>query len=99
LEVGVMTKADLVKQIGKKAGISQKAAASALNAFVGAIHDSLKKKGGRIRVSDLGTFLVAHRKARTGINPQNKKKIHIPATNVPRFRAAKALKQEVIKAK
>jgi DNA-binding protein HU-beta len=93
-----MTKADLIKQIGKKAGISQKAAGSALNAFIGAIHDSLKKKGGKIRVSDLGTFLVAHRKARTGVNPRTMKKIHIPAANVPRFRAAKSLHEAVKKA-
>ena len=90
-----MDKAELVKQIAKKASITQKAAGSILKAFVGAIHDSLKKKGGTIRISDLGTFLVAHRKARTGVNPRNKKKIHIPATNVPRFRAAKSLRDAV----
>ena len=90
-----MNKAELVKLIGKKAGMTQKAAESCLNAFVGAVHDSLKKKGGTIRISDLGTFLVSHRKARAGVNPRNKKKIHIPAANVPRFRAAKALRAAV----
>ena len=64
-----------------------------------AVHDSLKKKTGKIRVADLGTFLVVHRKARIGVNPQTKKKIKIAAVNVPRFRASKSLKQAVGKAK
>jgi DNA-binding protein HU-beta len=94
-----MTKAELVDGMAKEAGITKKAAAKALTAFVKAIHGSLKKKGGKIRVADLGTFLVVHRKARTGVNPQTRKKIKIPAGNVPRFRASKSLKQAVQKAK
>lgn len=94
-----MTKAELVDGMAKEAGITKKAAAKALAAFVKAIHGSLKKKGGKIRVADLGTFLVVHRKARTGVNPQTRKKIKIPAGNVPRFRASKSLKQAVQKAK
>jgi DNA-binding protein HU-beta len=66
---------------------------------VKSIHDSLKKKGGKIRVAHLGTFVVAHGKGRTGVNPQTRKKINIPAVNVPRFRASMALKQAVKKAK
>jgi DNA-binding protein HU-beta len=94
-----MTKAELVDGMAKEAGITKKAAAKALTAFVKAIQNSLKKKGGKIRVAELGTFLVVHRKARTGVNPQTRKKIKIPAGNVPRFRASKSLKQAVQKAK
>ncbi len=94
-----MTKAELVKKIAKDAGITGKAADKALGAFVGAIHTTLKKKDGKIRIADLGTFVVVHKKARIGVNPQTKKKIKIPAGNVPRFRASKALKQAVSKAK
>ena len=94
-----MTKAELVNWMAKEAGITKKGAAAALDAFVKAIHNSLKKKTGKIRVADLGTFLVVHRKARTGVNPQTKTKIKIPAGNVPRFRASKSLKQAVGKPK
>jgi DNA-binding protein HU-beta len=94
-----MKKDELVNWMAKEAGITKKGAAAALGAFVKAIHDSLKKKTGKIRVAELGTFVVAHRKARTGVNPQTKKKIKIAAVNVPRFRASKALKQAVHKAK
>jgi len=94
-----MTKDELMNLMAKEAGITKKGAAGALDAFVKAIHDSLKKKTGKIRVADLGTFTVLHRKARDGINPQTKKKIKIAAVNVPRFRASKSLKQAVGKAK
>ena len=94
-----MNKSELIEVAAKEAGITKKAAATAINAFVKAIHDTLKKKGGKIRIPDLGTFVVAHRKARNGVNPQTKKKIKIAAGNVPRFRAAASLKASVHKAK
>ncbi len=94
-----MTKAELVSRIAQDANIPKKAANSALAAFVAAIHDSLKKKDGKIRVADLGTFRILKRKPRKGVNPQTKKKIKIPATTVPRFTASKALKESVKKAK
>jgi DNA-binding protein HU-beta len=94
-----MTKAELVDRIAEKAGITKKAAAAALQAVVGAVQDALMKKDGTIRIADLGTFKVSQRKARTGVNPQTQKKIKIPAMKVPRFAAAKALREIVKKAK
>ncbi len=94
-----MTKAELVSLIADEAGITKKAAASALDAVVGAVHKSLKKKDGKIRITDLGTFKVVKKKARTGVNPQTRKKIKIPAAKVPRFSASKALKDAVKKGK
>jgi nucleoid DNA-binding protein len=94
-----MTKAELEDKIAKEAEITKKAATMALDAIVGAVHDSLKKKDSLIRISDLGTFKVSQRKAREGVNPQTGKKIKIAATKVPRFVASKALKQTAKKAK
>jgi DNA-binding protein HU-beta len=94
-----MTKAELVTRMAEEADITKRAAAVALDSFIGAIHDSLKKKDGKIRISDLGTFSVLKRKARTGINPQTRKKMKIPAMMVPRFSSAKALKDAAKKAK
>ena len=93
-----MTKAELVSKIAKEADITKKAASAALSAVVGAIHDELKKNG-KIRISNLGTFKVVKKKARTGVNPQTKKKIKIPAGKVPRFSSSRALKLVVKKAK
>jgi DNA-binding protein HU-beta len=88
-----MTRAELVARIAGEAGLSKKTADSVLKALVIAIHQSLAGADGQIRIPDLGTFIVAARKAREGANPQTKKKIKIPASRVPRFRAAKALKE------
>jgi len=94
-----MTKAELVNRMAEEANITKKAASAALNAFIETVHDALRKKTGRIRISDLGTYSVSKRKARTGVNPQTGKKIKIPAMTVPRFTASKALKEIAKKAK
>jgi DNA-binding protein HU-beta len=94
-----MTKAELVNLMAKEAGVTKNAAGKALNSFVKAIHDSLKKKGGKIRVAELGTFVVVHRKARTGVNPQTQKKMKIAAGYAPRFRASSTLRKAVNKVK
>ena len=64
------------------------------NSLVTAIKEGLKKEG-KVRLNGLGTFVVAKRKARTGVNPRTKAKIKIPATKAPLFRAAQALKDSV----
>jgi DNA-binding protein HU-beta len=94
-----MTKAELVDRISEEASITKKAANSALDALIEAVHDSLKKKEGKIRIADLGTFKVVKKKARTGVNPQTRKKIKIPATKVPRFAPSKSLRESVKKKK
>lgn len=94
-----MTKAELVSLMAKEAGITKKAAGEALSAFVGTVHKSLKSKDRTIRVSDLGTFRVVKTKARTGVNPRTQEKMKIPSGKVPRFRAAKALREAVKKGK
>jgi nucleoid DNA-binding protein len=90
-----MTKAELVAKIAGEAEISQKAADMALKAIVGAIQDSLKGAEASIRIPDLGTFRISHRKARTGVNPRTGEKMEIAAADVPAFTAAKALKDAV----
>ncbi len=94
-----MTKAELVAHMAEEAGVTKKAAALALNAIVTAIHESLKKKDGKIRIADLGTFRVIKKKARMGVNPQTRQKIKIPAAKVPRFTASRALRDAAKKAK
>lgn len=94
-----MTKAELVAHMAEEAGITKKAAAQALNAIVSAVHESLRKKDGKIRIAELGTFRVIKKKARTGVNPQTRQKIKIPAAKVPRFSASRALRDAAKKAK
>jgi DNA-binding protein HU-beta len=88
-----MTKIELMRRIATDANIAKKAAAAVLKAFVGAIHDSLKEKDGKIRVAELGTFSVSVRKARKGVNPRTQATITIPVMTVPRFSPAASLRE------
>ncbi len=89
-----MTKAELVSKLAEEANVTKKAAAAMLESLVKTLQGTLKE-GGKIRIDGLGTFLVADRKARMGVNPQTREKIKIPATKAPAFRAAQALKNAV----
>lgn len=88
-----MTKAELVEQMAKDAGISKVAAATALNSFMDGITKALKKKDGKVTLVGFGTFLKARRKARKGRNPQTGQPIKIKASNVVKFKAGKKLKE------
>ncbi|MBO6301784.1 MAG: HU family DNA-binding protein [Ruminiclostridium sp.] len=91
-----MTKAELISAIAEKTELSKKDSEKALNAVVTVISDTLAK-GDKIQLVGFGTFETRERKAREGINPQTKKKIKIPATKVPAFKAGRALKDAVAK--
>ena len=90
-----MDKADLIEVIAGQTGSTKVDAAKALDVIVDAVSGELAK-GGSVSLVGFGTFSVRHRAARDGINPQNpSQKIHIPAANVPVFKAGKALKAAV----
>lgn len=93
-----MTKAELVSAIAEKTDLTKKASEEALIAVIDSITEALKK-GDKVALVGFGTFEVRARAARQGINPQTKKKIKIPATKVPAFKAGKALKEAVAKVK
>ena len=91
-----MTKAELISAIAEKTELSKKDSEKALNALTAVITDTLAK-GDKIQLVGFGTFETRDRKAREGINPQTKKKIKIPATKVPAFKAGRAFKDAVAK--
>lgn len=53
------------------------------------------KSGNEVSIAGLGIFSAKMRNARTGRNPRTGESIEIPAMRVPKFRAAKALKDAV----
>ena len=90
-----MNKSELVDSVASATDMSKADAARAVDATIGAIGDALGS-GDSVALVGFGTFSVRHRAAREGINPQNpSQKIHIPAANVPVFKAGKALKAAV----
>ncbi len=85
-----MNKVELVAAIAAEAGLSKAAAAKALDATVGAIAGALKK-GEAVQLIGFGSFSVAQRAARNGVNPATGKAIKIAAKKVVKFKAGKAL--------
>ncbi len=90
-----MTKAELVDNMAKDAGISKAAAGTALNSFVDSVTKALKKKDGKVTLVGFGTFSKVRRKARKGRNPQTGDAIKIKASNTVRFKPGKALKEAI----
>ena len=91
-----MNKSQLVAAIAEKTDMTKKDAEKALVAFEEIVTEALKD-GDKIQLVGFGTFEVAERAARTGINPQTKKAIKIDASKAPKVKAGKALKDAVNK--
>ena len=89
-----MNKTELVAAIADKAGLTKKDADKTLAAFIDVVGTELNK-GGKVQLVGFGTFEVAKRAARTGLNPLTKEKIKIKASKAPKFKAGKALKDKV----
>ena len=89
-----MTKEGLVEIVQKTADLSKKQSQEVINAIFEGITKSLSK-GEDVAITGFGTFKVAKRAAREGVNPKTGEKIKIPAKTVAKFRPAKALKEAV----
>ncbi|MFZ6744328.1 HU family DNA-binding protein [Undibacterium sp. JH2W] len=89
-----MNKTELIDHIAKTADISKAASSRALDAVIGAVKTTLKKKG-TVTLVGFGTFSVAKRAARPGRNPKTGEPIKIKAAWAPKFKAGKALKDAV----
>jgi DNA-binding protein HU-beta len=80
-----MNKAELVAAIAAKAELSKAAAAKAVDAFIDAAAEALKK-GENVQLIGFGTLAASKRAARKGINPATKAIINIPEKKVVKFR-------------
>ena len=89
-----MNKTELVSAIAEKAGLTKVDAKNALDARLDAISEALAQ-GDKIALVGFGTFSVAEKGARTGINPATKAKIEIPARKAVKFKAGAELTAKV----
>ena len=86
-----MNKAELVAMIATLSKLSKADSKKALEAFIESVSRTLKK-GKSVVLTRFGTFVVAKRKARVGVNPSTGQKMKIPAKNVVRFRPGRNLR-------
>jgi DNA-binding protein HU-beta len=91
-----MKKDGLVEAVMTGAGIETKKQAILA---VEAVFDTIVKtlaRGEEVAYTGFGTFKVAKRAARMGVNPKTGEKIQIKASIKPKFRAGKLLKEAVL---
>ncbi len=85
-----MNKNELVSAVAQKAGITKADAKKAIDATTEVIAEQLKA-GEKVALIGFGTFSVAERGERTGVNPATKEQITIPAKKSAKFKGGKEL--------
>ena len=89
-----MNKGELIESVAAGAGMSRADATKAVDAVLASVTSTLSG-GGSVSLVGFGTFSVKARAARMGRNPRTGEAIQIKASNVPGFKAGKALKEAV----
>jgi DNA-binding protein HU-beta len=89
-----VNKNELIASVAEDAGLAKGDAGKAVDAVFDAITNSLKS-GGDVRLVGFGTFSVTKRAASIGRNPRTGEQIQIKASNQPKFKAGKGLKDSV----
>jgi DNA-binding protein HU-beta len=86
-----MNKNELIGAVAEASGLSRSDATKAVEGVFDTITGALSK-GDEVRLVGFGTFSVSKRKASTGRNPRTGETMTIAASNQPKFKAGKALK-------
>ena len=89
-----MNKGDLAAAVAERTDMSKSAAGDVVDAVFDVITDALRKKE-EVRILGFGNFVVSHRAASTGRNPQTGAPMMIKASNQAKFKAGKALKDAI----
>ena len=90
-----MNKTEFINAVSEKSGLSKVDAKIAVEAFVETVSGELKE-GGKVALLGFGSFSVAEKAARKGVNPKTKQPIDIPARKSVKFKAGAEL-TEIIK--
>ena len=87
-----MTKADIIENIYEKVGLSKEESARIVELVLEIIKEELEK-GGKIKISGFGNFVVRQKRSRRGRNPQTGEEIEISARKVLTFKSSPILKK------
>jgi DNA-binding protein HU-beta len=91
-----MTKAELIEEIVRVAGVEKPVAAAVVEGVMDCIKNSLGQ-GSEVFLRGFGTFQLKKRAAKTGRNISKGTSVKIPAHVIPAFKPAKELKKLVAK--
>ncbi len=89
-----MNKVGIAEAVQGVLGGTKVQAEQVVETVIDTIVKSLKKEE-EVSIAGLGIFTVKNRKARQARNPRTGATVNVPAMKVPKFKAAKALKEAV----
>ena len=89
-----MNKADIISKVHDTLGTTKADAERAVDAVFDSIEAAMKD-GAQVSIAGFGIFEAKMRAAREARNPRTGETVQVPAMRVPKFRAAKALKDAV----
>ena len=89
-----MKKIDIVYHVAQKYGLTKRTALGIVNDILSQIEDEVAK-GEKVVISGFGVFSRTMRKKRTGINPNTKEKLTIPAMPTVKFSAGTKFTKKV----
>ena len=87
-----MTKPELINAVAARTGMKKKDVGQAMEAVLGTIVDTVKKKQ-PVALVGFGTFDIRKRAARMGRNPRTGQRISIPASTAAVFRPGRRLRE------
>ncbi len=89
-----MNKADIISKVHEVLGTTKADAERAVDTVFNSIEAGMKD-GDSISIAGFGIFEAKMRAKREARNPRTGETVTVPAMRVPKFRAAKALKDSV----
>ena len=89
-----MTKAELVEKVAEEINLTKKQTEVIVNILFNSITEALSQ-GDKVELRGFGSFRIRKRNPREGRNPKTGDTVHIPAKQVPFFKAGKVLREMV----
>jgi integration host factor subunit beta len=87
-----MTKADIVKVLADRVGLTRREAAQALTVVLDGVVEAIRK-GEKVELRGFGSFRSRRRRPRQGRNPRTGARVQVPAKVVPYFKPGRQLRE------
>lgn len=87
-----MTKADIVKVLAERVGLTRREAADVLSIVLDGVVAAIRR-GEKVELRGFGSFRTRKRDARQGRNPRTGTQVKVPPKVVPYFKPGKQLRE------
>jgi DNA-binding protein HU-beta len=94
VEVARVNKNELIEAIAVSSELTKADAEHALNALISSVQAAVAN-GDKVVLPGFGTFAPSFRNARTGMNPQTREPLQIPASTTAKFTVGSEFKKRL----